>query len=394
VRWSSAVSENASLDLAIAECATLIREDTGHLAADLVVVFVSQHHAAGYDRVPELIRREFAESVLIGCSAGGVIGGGRGVEHRPGFSMTVAHLPSVDIVPFHIETKDLPDADAAPNRWEDLVHVAGDEDPHFILLVDPFSFDAEQLVMGLDYAYYPGAKIGGMSSGGQRRGENALFLTYDAYRSGAVGVALSGNVTVDTIVAQGCRPIGQPTQVTSANRNMLLSLGGEKPMEVLQRIYDGLPEHDKKLAQQALFLGLAMDPMNDAPKLGDFLIRNIVGGNSDTGALSVAEVLKEGQTVQFHIRDAETSAQDLDDMLTQYSSRKPIYDETGALLFSCLGRGERLYGLPDHDSEMFRSKVGSMPLTGFFGNGEIGPVDGSTFLHTYTSSFGIFRPKH
>ncbi len=394
MRWSSAVSESASLDLAIAECATLVREDMGHLSVDLVVAFVSHHHAPEYDDVPELIRKEFPEGVLIGCSGGGVIGAGREVENGPGLAMAVAHLPTVDVVPFHVETADLPDADAAPDRWEDLVHTARDEDPHFILLVDPFTFDAEQLAMGLDFAYYPGVKIGGMASGGQRSGENALFLSYNAYASGAVGVALSGNVTVDTIVAQGCRPIGDPMQVTSANRDVLLSLNDGKPMVVLQHIYSGLTEQEQTLAKQALFLGIAMDPLNEAPQLGDFLVRNIIGGNQNTGALSVAEVLKEGQTVQFHIRDAKTSEEDLDNMLTQYSARKPIYEETGALLFSCLGRGEQLYGRPDHDSEMFRDKISPMPLTGFFCNGEIGPVGGSTFLHSYTSAFGVFRPKN
>lgn len=394
MRWSSAVSESPSLDMAIAECATLIREEMGHLTVDLVVAFVSPHHASGYDQVPELIHKEFPEGELIGCSGGGVIGAGREVEDRPGFAMTVAHLPDVNVVPFHLETADLPDADAPPDRWEDLAHVAGAEEPHFILLVDPFAFDAEQLVMGLDYAFYSGAKIGGMTSGGQRRGENALFLTSNVYRSGAVSVALSGNVAVDTIVAQGCRPIGGLMQVTSANRNVLLALDDEKPTDVLQRIYGRLTEHDQRLAQQALFLGVAMDPLNDTPQLGDFLVRNIVGGNQDTGTLSVAELLKEGQTVQFHIRDAETSAQDLDHMLTQYSARKPIYEETGALLFSCLGRGEHLYGRPDHDTEMFRSKISSMPMIGFFCNGEIGPIGGSTFLHSYTSAFGVFRPKN
>ena len=288
----------------------------------------------------------------------------------------------------------MPDADAPPDSWQELVQVSGQEEAHFILLVDPFSFDAEQFVMGLDFAFPSSSKIGGMASGGQRPGANALFLTDEVYRSGAVGVALSGNVTVDTIVAQGCRPIGRPMQVTSVNRNILTGLDDEKPIEVLQRTYNSLPTSDQSLARQAVFLGIAMDSLNETPQLGDFLVRSIVGGDHATGALSVAEVLREGQTVQFHVRDAETSAQDLDHMLTTYSAQSPIYQETGALLFSCLGRGEHLYGQPDHDTQMFREKVSPMPLTGFFCNGEIGPVGGSTFLHSYTSSFGIFRPKH
>ena len=378
----------------MAECGGAIRAEMGQADTDLVVVFVSQHHASGFEQVCELVRREFPKGAIAGCSAGGVIGAGREVEHRPGLSIAVAQLPDVDVSPFRVETSDMPDADAAPDRWEELVGASGHEETHFVLLVDPFSFDAEQFVMGLDFAFPSSSKIGGMASGGQRPGGNALFLDDEVYRSGAVGVALSGNVTVDTIVAQGCRPIGRPMQVTSVNRNILTGLDDEKPIEVLQRTYSGLSTSDQRLAQQAVFLGIAMDPMNDTPQLGDFLVRNIVGGDHATGALSVAEVLREGQTVQFHVRDAATSAHDLDHMLTSYSARGPIYEETGALLFSCLGRGEYLYGQPDHDTQMFRDKVSPMPLTGFFCNGEIGPVGGSTFLHSYTSSFGIFRPKH
>ena len=146
-------------------------------------------------------------------------------------------------------------------------------------------------------------------------------------------------------------------------------------------------------AQHSLFLGVVMDEFMDDPKLGDFLIRNIIGLDARRGALAVGEYLKEGQTVQFHLRDAETSSQDLDAMLTQYTADGVRTSGAGALLFQCLGRGSYLYGRADHDTDMFRDKVGAVPLTGFFCNGEIGQVAGSTYLHGYTSSFGIFRSK-
>ena len=97
--------------------------------------------------------------------------------------------------------------------------------------------------------------------------------------------------------------------------------------------------------------------------------------------------------MQFHLRDADTSAQDLDAVLERYLDTQAIHGEAGALLFSCLGRGSYLYGRADHDTDMFRDKLGPMPLTGFFCNGEIGQVGGSTYLHGYTSSFGVFHPK-
>ena len=65
----------------------------------------------------------------------------------------------------------------------------------------------------------------------------------------------------------------------------------------------------------------------------------------------------------------------------------------GALLFSCVGRGELLYGRPGHDSGAFHQALGDIPLGGFFCNGEVGPVGGKTFLHGYTSAFALFRRR-
>ena len=393
MKWSSAVSENPSLGEAIAECAAKIREELGGQSSDLAIVFPSAHHAAEFDRVPVLVSEHLEPRTLIGCSAGGVIGAGREVEHRPGIAMTAVHLPDVELSTFHIEDEALPDGDAGPEAWEALVNTTAAQDPHFLLLADPFTTRGEHLVMGLDYAFPKSVKIGGLASGAHQPGGNALYLSDRVYGSGAVGIAMHGDLVVDSVVAQGCRPIGQPMQVTGCHVNLLLELNGQTSIQMLKEIFEGVGERDRELAQHSLFLGVIMDELKESPQLGDFLIRNIVGVDPQRGALAIGEVLKEGQTVQFHLRDAETSSQDLDAMLEQYARRQPIYEEAGALLFSCLGRGSHLYGRADHDTDMFREKLGRMPLTGFFCNGEIGPVGGTTFLHGYTSAFGIFRPK-
>ena len=393
MKWVSALSEHRFLRYAAAECAGEISEALGDQRPDLVVAFVSAHHAARYDELPGLMRELFGEVFLIGCSGGGVIGAGREVEDRPGFSLTAAVLPDVRIVGFHVDNNDLPDGDAPPSAWEEAIRVAAADDPQFMLLSDPFSVEGERLLMGFDYAFPRGAKIGGLASGGRQPGSNALYLGERVYDYGAVGVALHGEIAVDTIVAQGCRPIGRRMQITGCDHNMLHELDGRGSFEVLRETFQQLDERDQQLAQHSLFLGVVMDEFNDDPQLGDFLIRNILGADARRGALAIGEILKEGQTVQFHLRDAETSSHDLDAMLTQYSAEGSPASGAGALLFQCLGRGSYLYGRPDHDTDMFRDKVGELPLAGFFCNGEIGQVSGATYLHGYTSSFGIFRPK-
>ncbi|HEY9715411.1 MAG TPA: FIST C-terminal domain-containing protein, partial [Chroococcales cyanobacterium] len=187
-----------------------------------------------------------------------------------------------------------------------------------------------------------------------------------------------------------------PLRVTKCKDNFLLELDGAPAVHVLKELLDSLPEADQQLARNSLFLGVVMDEFKDDFKAGDFLIRNIIGIEPKSGALVVGEILRNERTVQFHLRDAATSADDLRLMLKRYidqSRQSTATQVEGALLFSCLGRGQFLYGSPNHDSDCFRQYLGEVPLGGFFCNGEIGPVGGTTFLHGYTSSFGIFRSK-
>ena len=393
MKWASAISEQTPLASAVDECVATLREQLGGEAADLAVVFVSSHYREEQDSLPQMLQEKLGYRAILGCSGGGIIGNGQEVEQRPAVSITAANLPDVSIVDFHLEGDNLPDLDAGPDSWEETVKVSRADDPQFVLLADPFSFPVQNLLMGLDFAFQSAPKIGGLASGGQQPGQNALFLGNQVHHAGAVGVALYGNISVDTVVAQGCRPVGSPMRITESRRNLLVELDGQPPMAVLRELFQKSGERDRGLMRNSLFLGVVMDEFIEEPQQGDFLIRNVVGMDERSGALAIGEILKEGQLVQFHLRDAETSAEDLTAVLERFAGDNRENLVQGALLFSCLGRGQYLYGRPNHDTEIFQNKVGSVPLGGFFCNGEIGPVSGTTFLHGYTSSFGIFRPK-
>jgi small ligand-binding sensory domain FIST len=161
----------------------------------------------------------------------------------------------------------------------------------------------------------------------------------------------------------------------------------------MAEIFHELEPGDQDLFRRSLFIGVVMNEGRSEYAHGDFLIRNVVGVDPETGTLTVAEVLSPGQVMQFHVRDALTSAADLDGSLRHYTGEQPV-TPAGILLFSCLGRGETLYGEPDHDCRMIAGYLGPTPIGGFFCNGEIGPVDQRTFLHGYTSSIGVFRPRY
>jgi small ligand-binding sensory domain FIST len=255
-------------------------------------------------------------------------------------------------------------------------------------LPDPFSCDTEVVLHALDRALPAATIVGGLASGGATPGAHALYCGETVQRAGLVGVALTGNVVVETVVAQGCRPIGDPLFVTRADGHVISELDGRRPLEVLQALAEAAPARDRRLFGHSLFVGIVMRAHQGSYRHGDFLIRNIIGLDGERGAIAVGASVEPGAVVQFHLRDAETSASDLTTLLErQAGAARPA----GALLFSCLGRGESLYGEADHDSEAVRRHLGEVPVGGFFCNGEIGPVQGATFLHGYTSAFGLFR---
>jgi len=258
MKWTSALSEQPILEDAIAECGVAIKSSVGDADLDLAVTFISPHYEDSYDRVADLMAGSLGAKHVFGCSGGGVIGDGREIEQRPGLSITAAVLPDVDIRPVHLQVDGLPDLDAGPDKWVDLFGVAPERDPHFVMLADPYSFPVQNLLMGMDYAYPKATKIGGLASGASREGGNALFLDGEVLRSGAIGLALDGNITVDTVVAQGCRPIGKPMRISKSERNMLLELDDVPPMEVLRDMLKTLPDRDQDLIRHSLFLGVVI----------------------------------------------------------------------------------------------------------------------------------------
>lgn len=414
MQWASALSTRPFLEAAVAEVVELAQASL-NAKADLGLVFISAAFTSEFSRLMPLLQEKLPGVPLVGASGGGVIGvtsrgKAREVEGEPALSLTLAALPDVEVKTFHLEASSFPDLDGAPTAWEQLIGVPIADQPHFILLADAFSAKINDFLQGLDFAYPGAAKVGGLAATGT--GNNSgLFCDRHWHREGIVGVALSGNIVLETIVAQGCRPIGRPYWVAAGERNIMISLreainldpvavGSRSgttvertPLEILQGLVQDLSAADRELAETSLFVGIAQNEFKQDLEAGDFLIRNLLGVDPRMGAIAIGDRIRPGQRIQFHLRDADKSAEDLEVLLKRYqldAADQPA--PIGALMFACMGRGEGLYGEPNFDSYLF-NRYFPVPIGGFFCNGEIGPVGNSTFLHGYTSVFGIVREK-
>jgi small ligand-binding sensory domain FIST len=392
MRFTSGISSAVNARAAVEEACGQAAEALGAHTCELACVFASAVYRTAWPPLLTLVHDRLKPRVLIGCTGSGIIGGTQELEWVPAVSIVAAHLPDVRLYPFVVSAEEL-EGSSPGGFWVDKIGASPEAAPVFILCADPFTCDPLKLLQELN-GTYPGRPIvGGLVSGGHRPGEHSLFLDTAVSQEGVVGVALTGNIALDTIVSQGCRPVGRPYVVTKAEDNVLWELGGRPAVAVLHEVLAGLPPADRELAQQgSIFVGLVIHEMRHAFTFGDFLIRNVIGIDPGAGGIAISDHVEVGQTLQFHLRDASTSREELRKLLAQWGQAHPT-PPAGALLFNCTGRGRALYGVAHHDVQTILSLGGRLPIGGFFCNGEIGPIGSRNFLHGYTASLGVFRPS-
>ena len=381
MRCAAALSTIPNSEESLREVLDRIAESFNGGPADLAVVFASMHHADILGKVgSELLARGLTRHVL-GCTGETIIGDGREVEGEPALSVWAIRLPESDVKPIRIDdAEDGLDVVQGFDAGRDSV----------LLLGDPFTFAPDPWLQKVN-SLVPGLRVmGGMASGSQAPRENRLLLDGQVFEDGAVGVVVAGKVGVRTLVSQGCRPIGRPMIVTKAERNLIRELGRRPSLEVLRELFEELPSEDQERVQSGLHIGRVINEYQDSFRRGDFLVRNVMGAD-DSGGIAITDQVRVGQTVQFHVRDAETADEDLRTIVDGERLDRPETTVAGALLFSCNGRGTRLFPESDHDVRVLRERFGPIPVAGFFAMGEIGPVGGQNFVHGFTASVVLFE---
>lgn len=393
VRAAAAMSEHPLATHAVGECVGQLLEQGGY-APEVLLLALTEPYLGALEDIQAAVRRLLDPAVLIGASAESVLAGAREVEQLGALTLFAVWADDTGAA--------LADVDDAGGRAElvrpvRLTSSIGPEGPRLVggdtlrgaegtlvLLAEPFSSPVEDLLVQLHEIAPSLVVVGGMASSARRPGGNRLALDAQIYTDGMVGALISPRISTTTIVSQGCRPIGSPMTVTRAERNVILELAGRPALERLMELIDSLTPQDRALAASGLHVGRVIDERRSEFGRGDFLIRNVLGADRDNGAVAVCDAVEVGSTVQFQVRDAQTADEDLLALMRGHSGA------AGALVFTCNGRGTRLFPAPHHDAGVVSESLDAAAVGGMFCAGEIGPIGSTTFVHGLTASVLLF----
>ena len=376
-----------------------LRQWAEHLRAQLLapqvslgLVFMSPKFFPHARQTLEILRVHARIPLLAGCSSTGLIAGANEIEGAAGFVLALYSLPGAELKGFRFTQKQVEEPQSR-TYWHletgiDTKHTNG-----WLVFIDPFHLDAESWVRSWNEAYAPLPALGGLASGIFSDQTTQIYLNGDAFEDGGVAISIGGDVKLASVISQGCTPIGEAWTLTRVEHNLIRQIANRPAYAVLAETFQKLPPAEQQKARGNLFIGLVVNEYLEDFHRGDFLVRNLIGGDPNSGVLSVGAMPRAGQTMQFQRRDAAAANEDMNELLSRAQKQLAGTTIYGGCLCSCNGRGQNLFGRPNHDAEMVQQRLGPVGLAGFFCNGEIGPVGDKNFLHGYTASLALFVKK-
>lgn len=358
----------------------------------LGLVFMSPRFFPHAAQVLEILRVHAQIPLLAGCSSTSLIVGEQEVEQNAGLVLALYALPGAELLGVHFKQEQVEEANG-PGYWHMETGLNAEQTNGWLVFADPFHLDSESWLRGWNEAYAPLPVLGGLASGDPSGQLTQVYLNGEVFEEGGVAISVGGNVQLTGVISQGCTPIGETWTITKVEQNFIHEIANRPAYELLAETFNRLSAEDQKNSRGNLFVGLVVNEYLEDFHRGDFLVRNLIGADPQSGIIAVGAVPRTGQTIQFQRRDARAATEDMTALLTR--ARKQLSDTPifGGCLCSCNGRGQHLFGKPSHDAQMVQQHFGPLGLAGFFCNGEIGPVGERNFLHGYTASLALFVKK-
>jgi len=358
----------------------------------LGLVFMSPKFFQHAKQILEILQVHAQIPFLSGCSSQSLIVGEQEVEQNAGLTLALYAMPGADVKAVHFTQEQVEEANG-PGYWRLETGIEPNQANGWLVFIDPFHLDSETWLRTWNEAYAPLPVMGGLASGDYSEQLTQVYLNNEVFEEGGVAISIGGDVKLAGVTSQGCTPIGDTWTLTKVDENIIHEIGNRPAYEVLAETFNGLTPEEQKSARGNLFIGLVVNEYLDEFHRGDFLIRNLLGADPNSGSIAVGALPRLGQTVQFQRRSAAAATEDMNELLAR--TKRNLGDATiyGGCLCSCNGRGQNMFGKPNHDAQMVQQRLGPFGLAGFFCNGEIGPIGERNFLHGYTASLALFVKK-
>jgi small ligand-binding sensory domain FIST len=378
------ISGNLNATVAASEAAFQAMETGDLKRADWALVFCTFPHRERYKEILRTVCDITHATNLIGCSGIGVLTNSAEIEAEPGVCVLAVSSNS-------IKTSSFMCGDTTDEGFKAGIEIGRRLKPLeydkalLALLPDPFNFHPELLFRGIESQLGPIPIVGATASENPYINETAVFYGDNVSRRSVSGILMKGKFDYSIGITQGCQPAGNPFVITRCENNIIMELDNKPAYEVLKRhVPKTILEHPHDLIR-TIFVGFSPNPGGSKIVGGDYLIRNIMGINPESGIIAVAENVRDGQTIIFAIRNPQMAREDLKQMLERM---KPSPDSAKSfkfgLFFNCCARGSSLYGQNGIDTAYLSHYLEGVPIIGFFGNSEFASLHGKNHLFTYT----------
>ena len=385
--WSDGMDEPG-----LADWARRLRTRLPTPEVSLGLVFMSPKFFPHAEQVLEILRVHARIPLLVGCSSSGLVAGSEEIESAGGLVLSLHSLPGAKLKGVRFTQEQIEQADGE-HFWPVEFGITKENVNGWLTFIDPFHLDAEAWLRSWNKSFSGVPVYGGLASGNFPEPVTQVYLDGEVFDDGGVAIAVGGDVTLAGVVAQGCTPIGEAWTLTRVEQNLIQHIANRPAYTVLDETVKQLTPAEQQKARGNLFIGLVVNEYLEEFHRGDFLVRGLIGGDPNSGVLAVHALPRAGQTIQFQRRDAATASEDLKLLLASAREKFRASDVYGGCLICCNGRGKNLFGRPSHDAGLVQEQLGPMGLTGFFANGEIGPIGENNFLHSHTAALALFVKK-
>ncbi len=358
----------------------------------LGLVFMSPSFFPHAVETLEILRVHAQIPLLAGCSSHGLIAGEQEIENSSGLVLALYHLPGATLKAAHFVQRQVEES-GEKSYWPAETGIDARRTNGWLAYVDPVHLDSERWIRSWNKSYAGLPVFGGLASGSVQEPLAQIYLNGDVFDEGGVAIAIGGDVELSGVISQGCTPIGETWTLTRVEQNLIHNIGNRPAYSVLAETFQRLPPDEQRKAQNNLFIGLVVNEYLDDFHRGDFLVRNLIGGDPKSGVLAVGALPRAGQTMQFQRRDAAAATEDMVELLGHCKEKLAGATIYGGCLCCCNGRGKHLFGEANHDVEIIQRRLGPLGLAGFFCPGEIGPVGQKNYVHSFTASLALFVQK-